>query len=136
MKGLPSLNNNLDFYEDCTMNKLTHLKFLPGGNRAYNKLYIIYSDIYGLMNTEIIQRNRYFITFINDYFRKAYVYFIKTKDQAFDKFCEFKVQVENKTNQRIKIFCTDKKREFINDCFKSLLKQHGILYQVIAPHTP
>ena len=66
------------------------------------------------MNTPTHQGNRYFIIFINNYSRKAQVYFIKTKDQVFEKFSEFKAQVENKTNQRIKILHTDGGGEYIN----------------------
>ena len=135
MEGLLILTGEIKFYEDCAMNKLTRLKFPPGGNQAYDRLYIIYSDICGPMNISTYQGNWYFIIFINDYSRKAQVYFIKTKDQVFEKFSEFKAQVENKINQCIKILHTDSGGKYINGWFKSLLKQEGIRYQVIAPHT-
>ena len=52
--------------------------------------------------------------FINDYSRKTQVYFIKIKDQVFEKFSEFKAQVENKINQYIKILYTNSEGEYIN----------------------
>ena len=37
---------------------------------------------------------RYFITFIDDYSRFTYVYLLKTIDEAFGKFKEFKKMVD------------------------------------------
>ena len=39
----------------------------------------------------------YFVTFIDDHFRKTWIYFLKTKDEVFDRFKEFKALVENMT---------------------------------------
>ena len=88
------------------------------------------------MKIQTIQGNCYFLTFIDDFSRKAHVYFIRTKDQAFDKFCEFKFQVKNETNLRIKILRTDGGSEYINDHFKLVLKGFSIQHQVTAPYTP
>ena len=37
----------------------------------------------------------YFITFIDDYSRYGYVYLMKRKSEAFEKFKEFRTEVEN-----------------------------------------
>ena len=88
------------------------------------------------MKTQTVQGNHYFLTFIDDFSRKAHVYFIRTKDQAYDKFCEFKFQVKNETDLCIKILRTDGGGEYINNRFKSFLKGFGIQHQVTAPYTP
>ena len=38
---------------------------------------------------------RYFMSFINDYSRKVWVYFLKNKFEAFAKFKKWKAEVEN-----------------------------------------
>ena len=45
----------------------------------------------------------YFVTFIDDHSRKNWIYFLRTKDDVFDRFKEFKVIVENMTGRKIKI---------------------------------
>jgi len=36
-----------------------------------------------------IHEKRYFITFIDNYLHFTYIYFLRTKDEAFEKFKEF-----------------------------------------------
>ena len=43
----------------------------------------------------------YFITFTNDYSRFGYVYLMKWKSKAFEKFKEFRAEVENQLGKRI-----------------------------------
>jgi hypothetical protein len=136
VQGLSSISGQLNFCESCAINKSTRLPFPSGGNRTTNKLQIVHSDLCGPMKTQTIQGNRYFITFIDDFTRRAQVFFIKTKDQAFSKFCEFKAQVENETGLRIKTLRTDGGGEYINTCFNTYLKECGIRHQVTAPYTP
>jgi hypothetical protein len=51
---------------------------------------------------------RYFITFIDDYSRFTYVYLLRTKDEAFGKFKEFKKMVENQKKRQIKVLRSDR----------------------------
>jgi hypothetical protein len=44
-----------------------------------------------------------FITFTNDYSRFGYIYLIKERTEALDKFKIFKAKVENQHNLKIKI---------------------------------
>ena len=45
---------------------------------------------------------RYILTFINDFSRKIWVYFLKQKDEVFNKFKIFKTLVENESGNKIK----------------------------------
>ena len=49
-----------------------------------------------------------FITFTDDYFRYGYIYPIKERTEAFDKFKIFKGEVENQHNLKIKIVRSDR----------------------------
>ena len=71
-------------------------------------------DICGPMNTPTHQGKKYFVSFIDDYSRKAFVYFIAFKDQAYEKFSDFKNLVENQTGHRIKILRSDQGGEYVN----------------------
>ena len=44
----------------------------------------------------------YYVSFINDFSRKTWIYIMKKKDEVFSKFKEFKDLVENHTERKIK----------------------------------
>ena len=54
------------------------------------------------MSTHAIGGYSYFITFIDDFSRYGYVYLMKYKSEAFEKFREYKNEVENQTRKSIK----------------------------------
>ena len=54
----------------------------------------------------------YYVSFIDDFSRKTWIYFMKNKDEVFNKFKEFKALIENHTKKKIKIFRSDNGGEF------------------------
>ena len=67
--------------------------------------------------------SRYFITFIDDFSRKTWVYFLKQKLEACDVFKSFKAYVENQSDCKIKILRTNRGQEYLA-CI-DFFKQHG-----------
>jgi hypothetical protein len=53
-----------------------------------------------------------FITFTDDYSRYGYIYPIKERSEALDKFKIFKTEVENQNDLKIKIVRSDCEREY------------------------
>jgi hypothetical protein len=53
-----------------------------------------------------------FITFIDDYSRYGYIYPIKERNKALNKFKIFKAKVENQHNLKIKIVRSDRGGEY------------------------
>ena len=64
-------------------------------NRAKSVLGLIHLDICGPMSTRALSCVEYFVTFIDDHSRKTWIYFLKTNDEVFSQFKEFKALVEN-----------------------------------------
>ena len=58
-------------------------------------LEIIHSDVCGPMSSNSLSRYAYYVSFIDDFPRKTWIYFLKSKDEVFSKFKEFKALVEN-----------------------------------------
>lgn len=56
---------------------------------------LIHSDVCEPMENLSIRGAKYFITFIDDYFRKVFVYFLKSKSDAEHTFKQFKAMSEN-----------------------------------------
>ena len=77
----------------------------------------------------------YFITFIDDYSRFGYVYLMKRKSKVFEKFKEFRDEVENQLGKRIWAIQSDHGGEYLLRNFKDYLTKNGIISQFIAPRT-
>jgi hypothetical protein len=54
----------------------------------------------------------YYVSFIDDFSRNTWIYFLRKKSEVFDNFKEFKALVENQTKKIIKVPRTDNGREF------------------------
>jgi hypothetical protein len=56
---------------------------------------LIHSNVSGPMSVASLQGSSYYVTFIDDFSKKTWIFFMKTKDEVFSRFIEFKAQVEN-----------------------------------------
>ena len=88
--------------ESCLEGKMTKRPFNKKGRRAQDLLELIHSDVCGPMSIQTRGGYEYFITFTNDYSRFSYVYLMKWKFEAFEKFKEFKAEIENQLGKCIK----------------------------------
>jgi hypothetical protein len=76
----------------------------------------------------IIGGYTYFITFTNDYPRYGYVYLMKHKSELFERFKEFRNEVEKQTEKSIKILQLDQGGEYLS-CISRLSKNNRLLSQ-------
>ena len=49
----------------------------------------------------------YYVSFIDEFSRKTWIYFMKNKDEVVSNFKEFKTLIENHTEKKIKTFLLD-----------------------------
>ena len=94
--------------ESCLEGKMSSKAFKAKGYRAEDVLGLIHSDLCGPMSTQARGGYEYFVTFIDDYSRYGDVYLLRRKSECFDKFKEFKAEVENKHGKRIKSLRSDR----------------------------
>ena len=78
----------------------------------------------------------YFITFIDDFSRKTWVYFLMEKLEAFSIFKSYKARVEKETGTYIRSLRTDRGGEFTSQEFTNFCNEHGIHRQLTVPYTP
>ena len=118
VKGLSLIDKLERFCEICIFGK-QHRETFPFGKsyRVRTPLEIVHSDICGC---------KYFLTFIDGYSGKIWVYFLKHKYDAFSCFQQFKALVENQSGHRIKILRTDRGDEYVSNAFLNFYKTHGI----------
>ena len=90
----------------------------------------------GKIGTKSLGGGEYFVTFIDDHTHHVWVYILERKDEVFQQFREWKVQVEKSTGRNIKILRTDNGGEYTSTEFTSYLTSEGIRHEVTIPHTP
>ena len=79
---------------------------------------------------------RYYVTFIDDFSRKVWIYFLKQKSEVFQKFKEWKTMVENQTWRKVKVVRSDNGYEYTSKEFKNYLTSKSIKYQLSISRRP
>ncbi|KAI5345500.1 hypothetical protein L3X38_013377 [Prunus dulcis] len=116
--GLPEIQNGEVLCHGCVLGK-GHREPFPKESkwRAKEPLELIHSDLCGPMQTASLGGNKYFITFIDDFSRMCWVYFLRNKSETFHVFKKFKVMVELQSGYHVKRLRTDRGREYISADF-------------------
>lgn len=95
---------------DCNSCKLGKSKILPfpihqsNVNQPFD---MIHSDLWGISPVISHANYKYFITFIDDYSRFTWVYFLRSKDEAFSAFKFFHAYVQTQFSSKIKTLRSD-----------------------------
>ena len=79
---------------------------------------------------------KYSLTFIDDFSRYCWAYFLKHKFEVFDLFKVFRALVENQSEKKIKILIYDNGGEYAKSEFIHYCKHAGIQMQHSIPYTP
>lgn len=129
--------DKLDFCESCVLRKSHKQSFPTAKHTTKAILDYVHSDLWGSPTTpESLGGCKYFISFIDDFSKKVWVYFLKTKDEAFERFKEWKEAVENQTGKKIKCLRTDNGLEFCNSRFDGLCRESGLRRHRTCTYTP
>ncbi|GJS09741.1 retrovirus-related pol polyprotein from transposon TNT 1-94 [Tanacetum coccineum] len=96
----------------------------------------VHSDLWGPSQVESLGGKRYFLSIVDDYSRRVWVYILRFKHEAYGKFKEWKQLVENQTGRTVKKLRTDNGLEFCNWEFKQLCTESGIARHLTVVGTP
>ena len=133
LHGLKSVN--LPFCEHCVISKQHRLKFDRSTAKSKHILNLIHSDVWESPEFSL-GGAKYFVSFIDDYSRRLWVYPIKKKSDVFPVFKEFKAQVELEIGKRIKCLRTDNGGGYTDGNFLAFCKQEGMKRQFTNAYTP
>ena len=97
-------------------------------------LELVHTDICGPMNISSVGGNKYFLTFIDDFSRKTWIYLLKSKDEVFHCFKIFKAFVERESGRLIKMVRSDGRGEYKSNEFKRHCVELGLQHK-ISLHT-
>ena len=136
--GLPATKEprSLSTCEGCQLGKQTRRSYTSSETRATQPFQLIHMDLCGPMQTKSIQGNTYFLMIVDDYTSAYYVFFIKTKDQAFEAFKTFHKYVKTALGYCIRNIRSDRGGEFLSKSFEAYIQEHGLGQQLTAPDTP
>ena len=137
VSGLPQIAIPSQICEECVVSKQHRNQFSQGKSwRAKKPLELVHSDICGPINPSLNGGKRYLITFIDDYTRKIWVYFLQEKSEAFAAFKNYKVLIEKEAGSPIKVLRTNRGGEYNSHEFANFCEMHGIKRQLTAAYTP
>ena len=130
-------STEVSFCESRTEGKIHRSKFpVEQSKRADEELGLVHTDVCGKVGTKSLSGGEYFLTFIDDKTRYVWVYTLKTKDEVFQKFVEWKALVEKSTSKRLKVLRSDNGGEYLSSEFRDYLSREGIRHELTIPKTP
>lgn len=96
LKGLSELNIREDtICARCQYGKAHQLPFEESAFRAKQPLELVHSDVFGPIKQLSVSGLKYMVTFIDDFSRYAWVFFMKEKSETLTNFKEFKEKAES-----------------------------------------
>ncbi|GJW88831.1 ribonuclease H-like domain, reverse transcriptase, RNA-dependent DNA polymerase [Tanacetum coccineum] len=137
VRGIPTIKQTKQICDVCLIGKQNRTPFPKKAKaRSTSPLDLVYGDLCGPITPPTPSGKRYIFLIVDDYSRYMWVYFLNTKDQAFDTFKEYKSTVEKELRTTLKMLRTDRGGEFTSNEFTQYCKENGIARQLTAPYSP
>lgn len=130
------VSHELAFCETCPQGKQHRTKFPTSSRRADAPLGLVHSDVCGKMNEKSLGGAEYFLSFVDDKTRYTWVYTLRSKDEVYEKFREWKAMTELSTGAKLKCIRTDNGGEYTSNEFKTYLKTEGVCHELTIPKNP
>jgi hypothetical protein len=135
--GLPELKgDHKGVCNGCAQGKNIKNPFPKRDIKTEGVLEIIHSYVCGPIPSSSISGYVYYVSFIDDYSHKTWIYFLKTKDEVFSKFKELKSLIENLSERKTKILKSDNGGEYTSKEFVNFCKDVGIKRELTTPYNP
>jgi transposase InsO family protein len=135
--GLPKLKvDHEGICNGCAQGKNIKNHFPKRDSKAEGVLELIHSYVCGPMPSSPMSGYVYYVSFTDDYSHKTWLYFLKSKDEVFSKFKEFKALIENLSERKIKILRSDNGGEYTSKEFMSFCKYVRIKRELTTPYNP
>jgi transposase InsO family protein len=135
--GMPPLPREHHNCEACILGK-HHRTPIPKTRQTptIRILELVYSDLCGPFPSKSLTGSRYILTFIDDFSRYSWVYFLSAKSETFSVFKSFKLMVEKQTHHKLSALRTDRGGEYLSIDFNTYCKLQGIRRHLTAAGTP
>ncbi|GJW01334.1 retrovirus-related pol polyprotein from transposon TNT 1-94 [Tanacetum coccineum] len=138
VRGLPKMKFEKDHLcSTCEQGKIHRKHHKSKRNFASNKpLYLLHMDLCGPMHVESIKEKRYVLVVVDDYSRYTWVFFLNSKDEAFEVVISFIKKTQVNLQLQVQRVRTDNGTEFKNKTLAKFFDEVGISQQFSAARTP
>ena len=96
---------------------------------------LIHFDLWGPSPVASIGGSRYFVVFIDDYFRYSWIFPMKSRSEILPIYNNFAKMVETQFSKHIKTFRSDNILKYTQYVFQALLHSYGIVHHLTCPST-
>jgi hypothetical protein len=86
VEGMSNFSLDFDFCEHCLYGKKNQVRFPSSATRVEGILQLVHNDVFGPVSVPSLGKSVYYISFIDDFSRKNWIYFLKKKSEVFDRF--------------------------------------------------
>lgn len=124
----------LNSVKHVTMTNLIKSLFSKSNTSCSSPLELIHTYLWGPSSVKSFNGYSYFMHFVDSVSKYTWIYFLKSKYEAFDVFLKFKAMVELKFNTKIKTVDSDGGGKF--QSISKYLQTQGITHHKSYPHTP
>ncbi|GKC54153.1 retrovirus-related pol polyprotein from transposon TNT 1-94 [Tanacetum coccineum] len=118
------------------LGKSHRVSFGVGRHTTQGVIDYVHSDLWGPSQVESLRDKRYFLSIIDDYSRRVWVYILRFKHEAFGMFKEWNQLVENQTGRTVKKLRMDNGLDFCNWEFEQLYIESGIARHLTVSGMP
>lgn len=126
----------LEFCKFCVMGKQKMVSFSTSSHTSKVVIDYVHIDMWGPSLIASHGSSTYFVSFIDDYSRKVWVYFMKHKSEVFNVFRQWKAEVENQTGRKLKCIKSDNGTEYKENTFLEYCKNEGVARHFTVKKTP
>ncbi|KAH0609220.1 uncharacterized protein H6S33_001448 [Morchella sextelata] len=120
----------------CALSKSVHKKPAPISTRSKRPFELIHSDLSGKFSIQSQGKAQYYMSFIDDYTRFAWIYLLKQKEDAKKAIKDYVTRIEKQYSTTILRFRTDGGGEYINKDITNYFDSQGIVHEQTPPYTP
>ncbi|KAK2966380.1 hypothetical protein RJ640_021524 [Escallonia rubra] len=123
--------------ESCHFAKHHRSSLSPRVNKRVEFAFeLVHSDVWGPCPILAKSGFRYFVTFVDDFSRMTWIYFMKNRSEVFAHFSAFCAEIKTQFNVHVHILRSDNAKEYMSGSFQNYMNQHGILHQSSCTDTP
>jgi len=120
VRGLPYIDYHSDALCDaCQKGKIVNTSFKSKDIVSTSRpLELLHIDLFEPISTASIYGSKYGLVIVDDYSRWSWVKFLKSKDDSYDVFSKFCIQIQSEKEMKILKVRSDHGGEFENEPFE------------------
>ncbi|GBM09649.1 Retrovirus-related Pol polyprotein from transposon TNT 1-94 [Araneus ventricosus] len=137
VRGLEKLEGKIEICDSCIKGKMTRRPYENSfSETTKDPLELLHIDLCGPIKIKSIGGNKYILTVVDQFTRRYFVEFIKTRDEVAGVLQKLLNKSESELNSTVKRIMSDNGSEFINDIMKQYFEHKGIKHERTVYYSP